>query len=325
MKVLIIRFSSIGDIVLTSPVVRCLKLQRPDAEIHFLTKRVFADLVQHSPHIAKVHLLDDGLGSILPVLKNERFDAVVDLHNNLRTWRVKRALGLPSHSFPKLNWEKWLMVNLKADRLPKEHIVDRYLRTVNGLGVKNDGMGLDFFVPANSEVPLTAFPEPHRNGYTALCIGGGHATKRLPPHKLLALAREVQGPIVIIGGNEDSATAQRISTEIGPRVFDATGQFDLLGSASLIRQARSVVAHDSGAMHVAAAFNKPLVSVWGNTVPHFGMGPYMPQHKERAHVVEVMGLGCRPCSKLGYDKCPKGHFHCMEKQDIGRIAQLVNQ
>lgn len=324
MKVLIIRFSSIGDIVLTSPVVRCLKQQRPDTEIHFLTKRVFADLVQHSPHVSKVHLLDEGLGSILPVLKEEGFDMVVDLHNNLRTWRVKRALGVPAHSFPKLNWEKWLMVNFKSDRLPKEHIVDRYMRTLSGLGVKNDGMGLDFFIPADREVPIATLPELHGNGYAALCIGGGHATKRLPPHKLLALGREVQGPIVIIGGPQDSTIAQRIATELGPRVFDATGQFDLLGSASLIRQARSVVAHDSGAMHVAAAFNKPLVSVWGNTVPQFGMGPYMPQHKERAHVVEVMGLGCRPCSKLGYDKCPKGHFHCMEKQDIGRIAQLIN-
>lgn len=324
MKILVIRFSSIGDIILTSPVLRCLKQQLPGAEVHFLTKEVFRDLVAHSPYVDRVHVLKDGLGRVLRELKKERFDQVIDLHHNARTFRVKLALGRPSKSFAKLNFEKWLLVNFKKDRLPKMHIVDRYMGTVAHLGVKNDGKGLDLFIPPEKEVDLSTLPATHRNGYIALCIGAGHFTKRLPQHKLIALAQKLQGPLVIIGGPEDRAVGRAICDAVGARAFDATGKYDLLGSASLIKQAASVIAHDSGAMHVASAFRKPLVSVWGNTVPAFGMGPYMPEHPERAYISEVKGLDCRPCSKIGFDQCPRGHFRCMEKQDLDAIAARVN-
>ncbi len=324
MKLLILRFSSIGDIVLTSPVLRCVKEQLKDAEIHVATKAGFADLVRFNPHVSKVHELGDDIGDLISRLKAERFGAVIDLHHNLRTARIKRALGVRAHSFPKLNIEKWLLVNLRIDRMPRIHIVDRYLSTVAHLGVKNDGKGLELFIPAEREVPLASLPPSHQSGYTAFAIGAAHATKRLPQHKLIELARLIDGPIVLVGGKEDQAVARMIGDAIGGRVFDATGRFDILGSASLIKTAKSVIAHDSGAMHIACAFNKPVVSVWGNTVPLFGMGPYQPLQPERAMMSEVPDLSCRPCSKIGHDQCPKGHFHCMEKQDLRRIAELVN-
>lgn len=324
MKVLVLRFSSIGDIVLTTPVLRCLKQQVPGVEVHMATRRTFADLVVHSPHVDKVHALKDDLGDLIGRLKAERFDHVVDLHHNMRTLRIKSALGLKSTSFPKLNIEKWLLVNLRIDRMPKLHIVDRYLSAVAHLGVKNDRQGLELFIPRDREVDLATLPEPHRAGYVALAIGAAHATKRLPPHKLVELAQRIEGPLVIIGGPDEVAVARTIADAVGARAFNAAGKYDLLGSASLIRQARSVVAHDSGAMHVACAFNRPVVCVWGNTVPAFGMGPYQPRSPHQAHSMEVPELDCRPCSKLGFEKCPKGHFHCMEKQDIGRIAALAN-
>jgi ADP-heptose:LPS heptosyltransferase len=289
------------------------------------TRDVFMDLVAPSPHVDKVHVLGNDLGDLIRRLKAERFDHIVDLHHNLRTWKVKRALGVPATSFPKLNIEKWLLVNFSRDRMPRVHIVDRYMETVKHLGVKNDNKGLELFIPKDREVDLNTLPEMHRSGYVALAIGAAHATKRLPPFKLIELAQRIRGPIVLIGGPDDQAVARMIADAVGARAFDATGKYDLLGSASVIRQARSVIAHDSGAMHVACAFHRPVVSVWGNTVPLFGMGPYQPQHPEQAHTVEVPGLDCRPCSKIGHDKCPKGHFNCMEKQDIGRIASLVDQ
>ncbi len=325
MKVLVIRFSSIGDIILTSPVLRCLKQQVPDVEIHFLTKDIYASLLDHSPYVDRVHRMGDNLGEVVRDLKKEKFDLVVDLHHNTRTWRVKTALGAPAKSFPKLNWEKWLLVNLKKDRLPRIHIVDRYLSTVAHLGVKNDGQGLDLFIAPEREVRPDTLPASHRNGYTALCIGAGHFTKRLPQHKLLELAEQLKGPLVIIGGPGDTTLGRAISNAVGARAFDATGKFDLMGSASLIRQATNVIAHDSGAMHVASAFRKNLVSVWGNTVPEFGMGPYIPQYPERAHISEVKGLSCRPCSKIGFNQCPRGHFRCMEKQDLVQIAKWTEE
>lgn len=324
MKVLVIRFSSIGDIILTSPVLRCLKQQVPGVELHFLTKEGFRTLVERSPHVDRVHLLKEHLGEVIRELKREKFDLVVDLHRNTRTLRVKMALGVASKSFPKLNFKKWLLVNFKKDRLPNIHIVDRYLTTVAHLGVKNDGKGLDLFIPPEREVNMESLPPTHRNGYIALCIGAGHYTKRLPQHKLIELAEKLKGPMVIIGGPDDQAVGRAITHAVGARAFDTTGKFDLPGSASLIRQANSVIAHDSGAMHVACAFSRKVVSVWGNTVPAFGMGPYIPEHPGRAYISEVKGLDCRPCSKIGFDQCPRGHFRCMEKQDLEGIASLVN-
>lgn len=320
MKVLVIRFSSIGDIILTSPVLRCLKQQVPGAEVHYLTKDTFRPLVEHSPYVHKVHTLQHNLGATLQALKQERFDLVADLHHNARTLRVKLALGAKATSFPKLNLEKWLLVNFKVDRLPKVHIVDRYMATVEHLGVKNDNKGLELFIPKEKEVETANLPLAHRNGYTALCIGAGHFTKRLPRHRLIELAAKLKGPLVIIGGPDDRGTGRAIADAAGARAFDATGKYDLLGSASLIRQATQVITHDSGAMHVASAFRKPVASIWGNTVPQFGMGPYIPEHPERTLISEVQGLDCRPCSKIGYDRCPKGHFRCMEKQDLDKVA-----
>ena len=323
MKLLVLRFSSIGDIVLTSPVLRCLKEQLPEAEVHVATKAAFADLVRFDPHVDHVHELGEDLGYLIRRLGSVGFDQVIDLHNNLRTARIKRALGIRAHAFRKLNVEKWLLVNLRIDRMPRVHIVDRYLEAVAHLGVKNDGKGLELHIPPDREVDPSTLPAAHRSGYTAVAIGAAHATKRLPDHKLIDLVQAIAGPVVLIGGPDDQAVAARIADAVGGRVYDATGKYDLLGSASLIRQARSVVAHDSGAMHIACAFGRPVVSVWGNTVPAFGMGPYQPQHPERTHISEVPGLSCRPCSKIGFDRCPKGHFHCMDKQDVAAIAQRV--
>lgn len=324
MKILVLRFSSIGDIVLTSPVLRCVKQQVKDVELHVATKAVFADLVRFNPHVDLVHELKDDLDGLIAELKKQKFDAVIDLHHNLRTTRVKRALGVKAYSFPKLNIEKWLMVNFKMDRLPKQHIVDRYLSTVQELGVKNDGQGLDLFIPEEREVDLKSLPENHRTGYTALAIGAAHATKRLTPHKLIELAALIKGPIVLIGGKEDQVVARSIVSATGGRVFDATGKYDILGSASLIKWATRVIAHDSGAMHIACAFKRPLMSVWGNTIPEFGMGPYMPTHPERARIAQV-DVGCRPCSKIGFDHCPDGHFRCMEQQDLAAIATFASE
>ena len=160
MKVLILRFSSIGDIVLTSPVVRTLKTQLEDAQIHYATKDQYRDLFESNPYIDKIFFLKESLTELIQKLKEEKYDCVIDLHHNLRTFRIKKALGVMSYSFNKLNVEKWLMVNLKINKLPNVHIIDRYMETVKPLGVKTDALGLDFFIPEKDEVPLEWLPEP---------------------------------------------------------------------------------------------------------------------------------------------------------------------
>lgn len=310
-KILLIRFSSIGDIVLTTPVVRCLKKQLPDCEIHYLSKSSFKGILENNPNIDKVHVIDSNIKDILPTLKKENFDVVIDLHHNLRSARVKRALHKPHYSFNKLNLRKWLLVHFKINTMPALHVVDRYMDTVSSLGVKNDGKGLDYFIPAKDEVSLQILPPTHQQGYIGFVIGAKHATKQLPVDKIIHICKKLDQPIVLLGGKEDSASAERIVQEVGSMVYNACGKYNLNQSASLVKQAKRIISHDTGLMHIAAAFHQQIDSVWGNTVPALGFYPYLPG--EGSRMIEVKGLSCRPCSKIGYDKCPKGHFKCMKE------------
>jgi len=314
-KILILRFSSIGDIVLTTPVVRCVKEQVPGAQVHYCTKQAFSGILENNPYVDKVHVLGESLGELVQRLKAEEFDYIVDLHNNLRTRIIKARLGKPGRSFNKLNYEKWLMVNFKRNRLPDVHIVDRYLAAAAALGVEDDGRGLDYFIPAKDEVDLQTLPTPFQGGnYVAFAIGAQHYTKRLPTERIIELCERLNKPVVLLGGKEDAATGEEIAahfdtqqTTHGTRIYNACGKYNLNGSAWLVRQAELVVSHDTGLMHIAAALGKDIISVWGNTIPEFGMYPFRTRYK----VLQVEGLSCRPCSKIGYKKCPKGHFKCM--------------
>jgi heptosyltransferase-2 len=193
------------------------------------------------------------------------------------------------------------------------------------LGVINDQKGLDYFIPAKDEFDPASLPEAFRKGYTAFVIGAKHATKRLPEHKIISICKKLNSPVLLLGGPEDAPAAERISLACGSLVQSMCGKINLNQSASLVRQASVVITHDTGLMHIAAAFRKHIISVWGNTVPRIGMYPYMPGDEQKSTIVEVKGLRCRPCSKLGYDKCPKGHFKCMEEIDVEEVVREVDK
>ena len=307
LKILVVRFSSIGDIVLTSPVVRMLKKQL-NAEVHFLTKSAYVSLLKNNPYIDSVYQIDNSISEVIADLKKEKYDYVIDLHSNLRTQILKFRLGMPAKSFNKLNMEKFMLTNFKLDKMPKIHIVDRYLETVKHLGIKNDNQGLDFFLSANDKLDISIFPK----NYIVFIIGGQHATKILPNEKIISIIKKVNKPVLLIGGPEDAHRGEEIAKACN-KVVNTCGKYSILHSASLVQQATMVITHDTGMMHIAAAFNKKIYSVWGNTVPEFGMYPYL--ESEQSKRIEVKGLNCRPCSKIGYDKCPKGHFKCMQEID----------
>lgn len=319
MKILIIRFSSIGDIVLTTPVIRCLKKQLPQAEIHFITKKAFLPVLAHNPYIDKIHAMESNVRECLPALRKENFDHVIDLHHNFRSGQVKRAVKAPAYSFNKLNIEKWLLVNLKINRLPKVHIVDRYFETVNGLGVKNDGAGLDHFIHENEKVNTQDRCGVAAGNYHVLVAGGSYYTKQIPLNKLQEICRLSDKKIIVLGGKEDAAVAETLEKEFGAKVFSGCGKFSLNQSASVLQQADKVISSDTGLMHIAAAYKKNIYSLWGNTIPGFGMYPYLPGANSK--ILEVKDLKCRPCSKLGYSKCPKGHFKCMNNIEVKGIFQ----
>lgn len=326
-KFLIIRFSSIGDIVLTTPVIRCLRKQYPDAEIHFLTKHAFRNIVEHNPYINKIHTLGDSLELMLHELATEEYDHIIDLHHNLRTVRIKKFLKkVKSYSFNKLNVEKFILTNFKINTLPKKHIVDRNLECIASLGVVNDGLGLDYFIPAMDQVKNDDIPTSHMHGYIALVIGAALATKKLPLHKLKELCAAIDHPIILLGGKEDYEDGKAIAKQDEIKIYNACGKFNLNESADLVKRSKLVITHDTGLMHIAAALQKPVISIWGNTVPAFGMYPYYGKRSTIQYdVVEINKLWCRPCSKIGYNKCPLGHFKCMENIAVNDIVNLVRQ
>lgn len=328
LKVLIIRFSSIGDIVLTSPIVRCLKKQKPNCEIHYLTKQQNASLLQNNPYVDKVFTLSSGAGgfhSLIKELRAESYDFVVDLHKNLRSRRVVFALKKPFSSFPKLNFKKFVLVRFKQNLMPDVHIVDRYFEAVKDLKVVNDGEGLDYFLQEEDYIPSDALPLSFQNGYVCLAIGSKHETKQMPLDILIRICQKIQGPILLIGDLNDKIKANKVENAIGTRVFNGCGCFSINRTAALIKNSLGVITPDTGAMHIAAALRKNIISVWGNTVPQFGMYPYLPKDCKSDNLIcEVDNLKCRPCSKLGFKKCPKKHFNCMRLQDTDKIARTAD-
>ena len=323
-KILVIRFSSIGDIVLTSVVVRCLKEQLRNAEIHFLTKTQNEPILRANPYIDMIWLYDHNFKDVIPQLKSQGFDFIVDLHKNYRSAFVIRQIGVKSASYPKLNLRKWVLVRFKLNFLPDIHIVDRYFKAAEPLGIKNDGKGLDYFIPPEDEVELATLPETHRCGFIAVVIGGKHNTKIFPVEKVASVCNKLAKPVILLGGEEDKQRGELIVREAGPLVFNSCGLFNINQSASLIQKADAVLTNDTGLMHVAAAFKKPIISVWGNTIPAFGMYPYFPdKFISNSLIAEVKSLSCRPCSKLGFNECPKKHFNCMRQIATDSIINFL--
>jgi ADP-heptose:LPS heptosyltransferase len=331
MKVLVIRFSSIGDIVLITPVLRCMKQQRPELEVHLLTKRAYKSVVAGNPYIDKVHYLDDDLAPVIAQLEKEKYECVIDLHHNLRTARVKRALDVKAYSFPKLNVEKWIRVNLRWQVMPDKSIVERYFETVKPLGIHNDGQGLDYFIPEADKLKNDDIPMSHWSGYVGCVIGGSYNTKKLPVEQWKKFCALIPYPVMLLGGPEDKEEGRQIAEQDPIKIYNTCGKFNLNESAGLVERARVIVSNDTGLMHIAAAFKKPVISLWGNTSPDMGMFPYYGYNnlKERVSplsvIIENKELNCHPCSKMGYYRCPKRHFKCMRELDMNEVADAVQR
>ncbi len=322
MRVLVIRFSSIGDIVLTTPVVRALR-QQIGAEVHLVVKQAFAPIWAANPYVHAIHAMDRHLGELIPRLRALRFDYVADLHKNLRSLHLRLALRRPGRSFPKLSLHKWLATRWKWQILPDIHIVHRYFEAVRPLGLHYDGQGLDWFVPPGEALDARSLGlEPCQ--YVAFAIGAAHATKQLPFGKMAAICRQLRRPVVLLGGAAEAGLGTRLARHSGSHVHNLCGKTTLHGSASLIAQAGALLTHDTGMMHIGAALRKPIVSVWGNTIPEFGMYPFYPDKTAARWVaIERKELPCRPCSHIGYPRCPRAHFRCMEDLEASQIVAAV--
>jgi ADP-heptose:LPS heptosyltransferase len=310
-----------GDIIYTTPVVRCLKEQIPGCEVHFLTKEQFRYIYQENPYLSKLHLLKPKLKDTIREIKAEKFDLIVDLHNNLRTSIIKLSTQIPSSTYKKDRIRKWLALKFKWTSLfSKDHLVDRYLETVKFLGVKNDNKPIDYYV--RNQYQLSGFlPPSHQQKYIAFVIGATHFTKRMPNEKIIEICKGLNLPVVLLGGNDVKANAEEICQAAGPKVYSTCGLINLDESVFIVSQAYKIIGFDTGLTHIAEAFDKPIASIWGGTTPEL-LGVYPYQVKDS--LVAGIALPCRPCSKFGLEQCPLGHFKCMKNIPAAEIVNFTN-
>jgi ADP-heptose:LPS heptosyltransferase len=326
MRLLFIRFSSIGDIVFTTPAIRAAKAQLPGVEIHFLTKMSMKAVTEANPHIDQFHYLDKNLSATISELKTIGFDYVIDLHKNYRTYKIKKALGVPALTYQKLSWQKLLLTKLHWNFMPVRHISDRCVDALAPLGVINDGKGMDYFVPSTINLSPSALPDSHKDGYIALVIGASFASKKLPIVQLQELCKKLKYPIVLVGGKEDALEGEQVASVDSAKIYNACGKFSLHESALLVQQSKTVISHDTGFLYIACAYHKKTVAIWGATSPALQVEPYYPVivNAEMYYNAIVPNLPCQPCSNYGTKYCPQGHFACMRQQNIGAIAIKAN-
>lgn len=302
-----------------------MKKQLPaGSEVHYLTKPGFNSLVNENLYLDKVWLLKPKLNETIAEIKAQKFDYIIDLHNNLRTFIIKTRCGVPSFSFDKLNFKKFLSTQFKINKLPGVHIVDRYFDAVTKLGIKNDMEGLDYFTSTRPDIIFEKTGLKEDMNFMTMAIGGQHNTKKMPVLKMMEIVAKSRFKVAILGGKEDVEIADLLEASQPDKIIHLAGKLSLNESAGVVAISKGLVTHDTGMMHIAAALKKPVIAIWGNTIPEFGMVAYYGKQTVFNKNFEVKDLDCRPCSKLGYDKCPKGHFNCMNLQDTQAIAETLN-
>jgi len=339
-KILIIRLSSLGDIILASPLVRVLRNAYPAARIDFLVKSEYADLLKFNKHVSSVIELKSAerkeLAELKRRIRGERYDAILDIHNSLRS-RYLRWFSLSGcvRVINKRALARFFLVKTKRnfyrDKIP---VAERYMETVKDLGITDDGMGLEVFVPGEAMSSVQALMIRYRldrfDAVIGLAPAARHFTKRWPQEKFVELgekcAKTFPTKIFIFGSRDDSDycrdIAQMMNARLGSTVAESlAGKLTVLETAAALDFCSVVVSNDSGIMHLAASRKRKLVAVFGSTVREFGFFPYRTENI----VVEKMNLGCRPCSHIGLQKCPEGHFRCMKDIQAAEVLTAMGK
>jgi ADP-heptose:LPS heptosyltransferase len=326
LKALVICGPSISDVVFATPIIRAIKVQLDEVELHVLVELDVAFALDENPYVDQIHFLNQSFWKNRSRLKREKYDFAVNLREDLSSSLLAFSVGKKSYSMKSLRWKKWLMVNLKIDHLPNTHIVGRMMDAVESLQLKQDELGLDYFIPEKDKVLLEWLPEPFQQGYYVFCIQAAYNTRKLTVDRMIELCDKINKPIVVLGTAIDAQTGEVLSGFFGKAVsisyeegllqlnkktivYNACGKFNFNQMASVVKQSRGVFTFDNEFIPVASAFKKEIFGLWGNTILLFGRYPY----RTKFTVFENNRVTCRPCSTRGYDKCPKGHFKCMQR------------
>jgi heptosyltransferase-2 len=319
-NILLIRLSSIGDVILTTPMLRVLRARFPDLRLHYAVRREFSDLLRRSPHIDRLITVDtaqgsNGLRALNLQLTGERYDAVFDLQNNFRSRLLRNGLSRNIHVVDKHQWRRLLLlktgINLFGRITP---VPERYIETAMRYDVLPDTRGpelqLDEELRGTARLKLRAAGWRDDRPLVGLCPGARHFTKRWPAERFTALAAlllERGFDIAVFGADDETEAAEALQSLHPTRVHNCCGRLTLMENAAAMEHCSTVFANDSGLMHMATAVGVPVVAVFGSTVREFGFSPY---HAASA-VVETEGLACRPCTHIGRARCPKKHLACL--------------
>jgi heptosyltransferase-2 len=319
-KVLIIRLSSLGDVLLTTPLIRSLKNTNPGIQIDFIIKKQFADALKFNPHLRNLFLYDsqdekNNYG--IPVFSKNDYDLVIDLQNNMRSSQIRNRINSQSVKFSKPNLLKFLLVNFKINLLKdKIPIPVRYADSLENFRL--DEKGLELYT---KNKPAGALNE--QTNYIGFCPGAKHFTKRWSKEYFIELGNllsEKKFTIVLFGGKEDRLLCSDISTSIKGSI-DLSNDDELLQTAADMKMCKLIVCNDSGLMHTGCAVGVPVAVIFGSTVQEFGFAPYNSTNL----ILENKSLFCRPCSHIGRNRCPKKHFKCMMEIDPQSVLQQILQ
>lgn len=317
-KVLIIRFSAIGDIILTSPIVRTLK--KSGYAVHFLVKTKFKSAIENNRYLDKLYCLEEP--SLKESLLSENYAQIIDLQNNLKSFKLRRGLSSNTNIVNKENLKKLLLVRTGVDLLKKEHIVERYFKTIKALGIENDHQGLDFHIATKKPLSIDKIAFSLDQKYIAWVIGASYPKKMLPVEHIVKVCESLNIPIVLVGGPADGERGQIISsTKKVNNVFNLCGKLSLKESAFIVKKAALVLTNDTGLMHIASAFKKDIISFWGCTKPSIGMYPYLPGENSM-EMVSPVNKG--PCSKLG-NRCKSDSEGCIQHINTDNIISQINK
>jgi lipopolysaccharide heptosyltransferase II len=330
-KILIIRLSSIGDIVLTSALVRCLRSNYPDARIDFLVKKQFSEIVAHNPRLSNILVFEKGdpLKNLKRQIRNEHYDWIIDIHQNTRSFYLKSGLRVPLKTgYSKQLYHRALLVYLGLNRYREvKPVLLRYFEAVEKQGVTYDGKGTEVFVPQERVDAMNR--TLMQSGYTAdrklfvLGPGASFTNKRWSPEGYASVAAHLiekhQGFVAFIGGKNDNRLCAEIQHLVAAPTANYAGAFSILDSAALLSLCAAFVGNDSGMLHVAQALNKPVVGIYGPTVRELGYFPMA----DRSSVVEKP-IRCRPCTHNGLNHCPKKHFLCMKTISSDDVIDAVD-
>jgi len=332
MKILVIRFSSLGDVLLTTPIVRSIRKNYPSAEIHFLTKKQFAPILENNPYINQIIKYDTKNNRFIDIIKliaNNQYDLIIDLQNKLNSFLIKAFAGrCKKITYNKKHFYRWRLTHksLSKNLAPIKSTVSLYSTVLDKLGIKLDEDKLDIFLPDNQDEIYSEFRIKNSELRISISPGATHFTKQYPADYYSQIVDMItdrlNAQIILLGSKSEKKLTAQISDGCKKKILDLAGETDIMDMAIIIKNSELFISGDCGPMHIAAALNIPQIAIFGPTHPKLGFAPI-----NTNAVIVQKALSCRPCGLHGREKCPKAHFKCMmdikPKEIFEKIESIV--